>query len=164
MPARPYPGAQSIYVRLLGTAGPSLNPNQAEAGLLVVAGAEVLLFDCGHGVPNRLAQLGRTNVSKVFLTHVHSDHTEGLPEDLPVRRVSGGECHGTREPLRGHGEELPPVRHLPEEALPGAGWGPWAEYKASSAARRARRRPGATPGNPDGPALRPGPFQPQWWY
>jgi ribonuclease Z len=72
--------AQSIYVRLLGTAGPSLNPNQAEAGLLVVAGAEILLFDCGHGVPNRLAQIGRTNVSKVFLTHVHSDHTEGLPE------------------------------------------------------------------------------------
>ncbi len=73
-------GAQSIYVRLLGTAGPSLNPSQAEAGLLVVAGSEILLFDCGHGVPDRLAQVGRTNVSKVFLTHVHSDHTEGLPE------------------------------------------------------------------------------------
>src|SRR5215471_13392236 len=72
--------AQSIYVRLLGTAGPSLTPNQAEAGLLVVAGSEVLLFDCGHGVPTRLAQLGRIGVNKVFLTHVHSDHTEGLPE------------------------------------------------------------------------------------
>jgi ribonuclease Z len=71
---------QSIVVRLLGTAGSSLNPNQAEAGLLVVAGPEVLLFDCGHGVPDRLAQVGRTGVSKVFLTHVHSDHTEGLPE------------------------------------------------------------------------------------
>jgi ribonuclease Z len=72
--------AQSIYVRLLGTAGPSLSPNQAEAGLLVVAGSEVLLFDCGHGVPNRLAQIGRAGVSKVFLTHLHSDHSEGLPE------------------------------------------------------------------------------------
>jgi ribonuclease Z len=72
--------AQSIFVRLLGTAGPSLSPNQAEAGLLVVAGTEVLLFDCGHGVPTRLGQLGRTGVNKVFLTHVHSDHTEGLPE------------------------------------------------------------------------------------
>jgi hypothetical protein len=48
--------AQSIYVRLLGTAGPSLSPDRAEAGLLVVAGSEILLFDCGHGVPNRLAQ------------------------------------------------------------------------------------------------------------
>jgi ribonuclease Z len=72
--------AQSIFVRLLGTAGPSLNPNHAEAGLLVVAGSEVLLFDCGHGIPNRLAQVGRTGANKVFLTHVHSDHTEGLPE------------------------------------------------------------------------------------
>lgn len=70
----------SIYVRLLGTAGPSLNPAHAEAGLLVVAGPEVLLFDCGHGIPNRLAQVGRAGVNKVFLTHVHSDHTEGLPE------------------------------------------------------------------------------------
>lgn len=72
--------AQSIYVRLLGTAGLSLSPDRAEAGLLVVAGTEILLFDCGHAVPNRLAQVGRTYVGKVFLPHVHSDHTEGLPE------------------------------------------------------------------------------------
>jgi len=70
-------GAQTIFVRLLLTAGPSLNPDHAEAGLLVVAGSEILLFDCGHGIPNRIAQVGRTGVSKVFLTHVHSDHTEG---------------------------------------------------------------------------------------
>ena len=70
-----------IYVRLLGTAGPSLGYGRAEAGLLVVAGSEVLLFDCGHGVPDRLFQIGRLSaVNKVFLTHLHSDHTEGLPE------------------------------------------------------------------------------------
>lgn len=65
-------------VRLLGTAGPSLNLGQAEAGLLVVAGSELLLFDCGRGVPERLAQIGAIP-TKVFLTHLHSDHTEGLP-------------------------------------------------------------------------------------
>ena len=69
-----------MYVRLLGTGGPSLGYNPAEAGLLVVAGPEVLLFDCGHGIPDRLYQLNRINVSKVFLSHLHSDHTEGLPE------------------------------------------------------------------------------------
>ena len=52
---------------------------QAEAGLLVQAGPEILLFDCGHLIPERLAQLGIFSVSKVFLTHLHSDHTEGLP-------------------------------------------------------------------------------------
>jgi ribonuclease Z len=72
--------AQSIFVRLLGTSGPSLSRNSAEAGLLVVAGPEILLFDCGHGVPDRLAQVGRFGVSKVFLTHLHSDHTEGMAE------------------------------------------------------------------------------------
>jgi ribonuclease Z len=70
----------SIYVRLLGTGGPSIGGPRAEAGLLVVAGTEILLFDCGNNIPDHLAQIGRlAAVNKVFLTHLHSDHTEGLP-------------------------------------------------------------------------------------
>src|SRR5215469_2822003 len=98
--------AQSIFVRLLGTAGPSLNPNHAEAGLLVVAGSEVLLFDCGHGIPNRLAQVGRTGVNKVFLTHVHSDHTEGLPE-LWMNENTWGSRGSTPLSVWGPGELAP---------------------------------------------------------
>jgi ribonuclease Z len=79
--AGPATAQPSIYVRLLGTSGPSLGFGITEAGLLVVAGPEVLLFDCGHGVPDRLFQIGRlSTVNKLFLTHLHSDHTEGLPE------------------------------------------------------------------------------------
>jgi ribonuclease Z len=70
---------QAITATLLGTAGPSLSTTQAEAGLLIPAGPETLLFDCGHLVPERLYQLGIYNLTKVFLTHLHSDHTEGLP-------------------------------------------------------------------------------------
>jgi ribonuclease Z len=81
--AAPAGAQQTFRVRLLGTAGPSLTPYQAEAGLLVVVGSganqELLLFDCGRGVPENLAQIGATLVNKVFLTHLHSDHTEGLP-------------------------------------------------------------------------------------
>jgi len=102
--AVPAAAQPAIYVRLLGTAGPSLNPDRAEAGLLVVAGSEVLLFDCGHGVPNRLAQLGRTNVSKVFLTHVHSDHTEGLPE-LWMNEITWGNRGNTPLSVWGPGED-----------------------------------------------------------
>ena len=69
----------SIRVTLLGTAGPSMALDRAEAGTLVQAGQETLLFDCGRGVPERLSQLGFANVSKIFLTHLHSDHTEGIP-------------------------------------------------------------------------------------
>ena len=48
----------SIYVRLLGTGGPSIGGPRAEAGLLVVAGTEILLFDCGNSIPDHLAQIG----------------------------------------------------------------------------------------------------------
>ena len=71
--------SQGFRVTLLGTAGPSLSIDRAESGTLVQAGSETLLFDCGRGVPERLAQLGVRGVSKVFLTHLHSDHTQGLP-------------------------------------------------------------------------------------
>ncbi len=68
-----------IKVTLLGTSGPSQSLDLAETGTLVQAGTETLLFDCGRGVPERLVQIGAGSVNKVFLTHLHSDHTEGLP-------------------------------------------------------------------------------------
>ena len=48
---------------------------------LVEAGDEVLLFDCGDGVTQRLTQAGVAlkDVSAVFLTHLHADHVVGLP-------------------------------------------------------------------------------------
>ena len=69
----------TIKVTLLGTAGPSASVDRPESGTLVQAGSETLLCDCGRVVPERLVQLGLANVSTVFLTHLHSDHTEGLP-------------------------------------------------------------------------------------
>ena len=71
--------SSSIKVTLLGTSGPSMAIDRPEAGTLVQAGSENLLFDCGRGVPERLNQLGLGNINKVFLTHLHSDHTQGLP-------------------------------------------------------------------------------------
>lgn len=71
--------AKSIVVTLLGTAGPSMNIERPESGTLIQAGTETLLIDCGRGVPEQLVKIGVRGVSKVFLTHLHSDHTEGLP-------------------------------------------------------------------------------------
>ena len=68
----------TIKVTLLGTSGPSQSIERSETGTLVQAGGENLLFDCGRGVPERLNQIGVSGVSKVFLTHLHSDHTQGL--------------------------------------------------------------------------------------
>lgn len=72
----------TIIVTLLGTGTP--NPRIAHLGpsTLVEAGGLRLLFDVGRGTTIRLEQLGvRTaTVSAVFLTHFHSDHTNGLPD------------------------------------------------------------------------------------
>ena len=45
-------------------------------------GGEKLLFDCGRGAAIRLTQAGVAldSVDELFLTHLHSDHTVGIPD------------------------------------------------------------------------------------
>jgi ribonuclease Z len=70
-----------IRITLLGTGGPELSIDRCGAATLIEAGGETLLFDAGRGVMQRLYECGvRINsVTNVFLTHLHSDHIEGLP-------------------------------------------------------------------------------------
>jgi ribonuclease Z len=80
-----------IVVTLLGTGSPVPEPgrlvpvspgDRANAMTLVQAGQEVLLFDAGRGVVERLSQAGVNgrDITSVFLTHFHSDHIVGLPD------------------------------------------------------------------------------------
>ncbi|HEY8793901.1 MAG TPA: MBL fold metallo-hydrolase [Gemmatimonadaceae bacterium] len=50
--------------------------------ILVEAGNEKLVFDAGRGAMQRLLQLGVSyaDITGVLLTHLHSDHTVGLPD------------------------------------------------------------------------------------
>lgn len=59
-----------------------MNLERYEASTLVEAGGEKLLFDCGRGATIRMAQYGIRlgEVSKVFLTHLHSDHVVDIPD------------------------------------------------------------------------------------
>jgi ribonuclease Z len=85
-------------VTLLGTgAGPPVNLDRYEAGTLVEAGGQKLLFDCGRGVTFRLAQAGvnLAEIHRVFLTHLHSDHVVGIP-DLFLTPWSAGSARQTR--------------------------------------------------------------------
>jgi ribonuclease Z len=69
--------ASDIRVTLLGTAsGPRAQPGRAGISTLVEAGGERLLFDAGRGLMPRLVQAGfpMSAVTKLFLTHLHSDH------------------------------------------------------------------------------------------
>ena len=73
----------TLRVILLGTAGgPTFSADREGISTLVVAGSERLLFDCGRGLTTSLAKLDipPATITKVFLTHLHSDHIISLPE------------------------------------------------------------------------------------
>jgi ribonuclease Z len=77
------PPPATLRVILLGTgSGPPIRLDRYQTTTLVEAGGERLLFDCGRGVTVRLTQMKIPvgSVSKVFLTHLHSDHIVDLPD------------------------------------------------------------------------------------
>ena len=79
------PPSAGIRVTLLGTAaGPPARPGVAGISTLVVAGDDRFLFDAGRGFMQRLVQTGlpMSAVSRLFLTHLHSDHVVDVPDLL----------------------------------------------------------------------------------
>jgi ribonuclease Z len=79
----PATSKQELRVTLVGTGGgPGVNPQRFGISTLVDAGSTRLLFDCGRASTVRMAQMGvpLNSVSKLFLTHLHSDHVIGIPD------------------------------------------------------------------------------------
>jgi ribonuclease Z len=100
----PSASPDKLKVVLLGTGvGPPVNLQQFGASTLVEAGDVRLLFDCGRGSTIRLAQVGVPlgSISRLFLTHLHSDHVVQLPDLLLTGWVGGGR----RVPLEVWGPE-----------------------------------------------------------
>ncbi len=86
------PPSDSIKVVLLGTGvGPVVNLQQYGASTLVEAGGMRFLFDCGRGATMRLAEAGvpMGTITRVFLTHLHSDHVIQLPDLLLTGWAAG---------------------------------------------------------------------------
>lgn len=72
-----------ITVTVLGSGTPAPSRTQFGASVLVQAGDEYFMFDCGRGCTGRLAQLDPAlvpRVSNLFVTHLHSDHLTGIPD------------------------------------------------------------------------------------
>ncbi|MFN2601811.1 MAG: MBL fold metallo-hydrolase [Gemmatimonadaceae bacterium] len=83
----------SFKVVLLGTGvGPAVNLQKFGASTLIEAGGVRLLFDCGRGATIRLAQVGIPigTISRLFLTHLHSDHVIQISDLLLTGWVGGG--------------------------------------------------------------------------
>lgn len=111
--------APCMKITLTGTqGGPPVFQGQAGAGTLVQygdednqCGAVKLQFDTGRGTTQQLSQIGVPvgKLNAVFLTHMHSDHTEGLADMMQLRWHfnSGGPkvdlvCSGDAKSPLGH--------------------------------------------------------------
>jgi ribonuclease Z len=83
--------AQDTRVILLGAGNPNPEPDRMGPAVAVVSGGHVYIVDFGPGVVRRAAQAGITmeQLTRAFVTHLHSDHTVGLPDLTFTPAVTG---------------------------------------------------------------------------
>lgn len=82
---------------MLGTGTPIPDPNRQGPSLVVVVDNTPYFFDAGTGVVRRAVAAQRAGVpglqmprlQRVFITHLHSDHTLGLPDLLFTPWIQG---------------------------------------------------------------------------
>ena len=80
--------SRGTHVVLLGTGTPNADPERAGPAVAVIVNGTPYLVDAGAGVVRRTAAaraagvspLAVENLRHLFLTHLHSDHTVGLPD------------------------------------------------------------------------------------
>lgn len=73
---------------LLGSGTPNVLPDRSQSALAILVDDVPYLVDCGGGIMQRISQarakgvagLAPVNLSRLFLTHLHPDHTTGLPD------------------------------------------------------------------------------------
>jgi ribonuclease BN (tRNA processing enzyme) len=85
----PKPGT---WLVLLGTrAGPGIDITHGQTGSAVVVDGRPYLIDCGYGTLRQLvaSNVGYLQVSTVFFTHLHDDHTADVPALLSFQWTNG---------------------------------------------------------------------------
>jgi len=96
--ARPVPAnaqtpRDTTALILLGTGTPVPSPSAQGPATAVTVGDRIFLFDAGAGVMRQMAAANLPYrggpITGVFLTHLHSDHTLGLPDVILTSWVMG---------------------------------------------------------------------------
>ncbi len=83
-------GSPDCRVVLLGTGTPNADPERSGPSVAILSGGSCYLVDCGPGLVRRAAaacragllELAPPHLNRAFITHLHSDHTAGLPDLL----------------------------------------------------------------------------------
>ena len=81
--------AQDPRVILLGTGTPNPEPSHSGPAVAIVSGKNVYMVDSGAGVVRRAVEAGITmdQLTRAFITHLHSDHNDRTSRhDLYSRR------------------------------------------------------------------------------
>jgi ribonuclease Z len=71
---------EPMKVTFLGTSGAVPTTVRNPSGVLVEREGDRLLFDCGEGTQRQMMRYGSGfDIEHIFLTHMHGDHTFGVP-------------------------------------------------------------------------------------
>ncbi|TFG47531.1 MAG: MBL fold metallo-hydrolase, partial [Gemmatimonadales bacterium] len=92
-PAAAQTPSDTTTLILLGTGTPLPSPAAQGPATAVTVGDRIFLFDAGAGVMRQMAAAGLPYrggpITGLFLTHLHSDHTLGLPDVILTSWVMG---------------------------------------------------------------------------
>jgi ribonuclease Z len=83
--------AQDTRAIILGSGNPNADPTRMGPAIAIVSGNRVYIVDCGTGLVRRAVEAGikMPQLTRAFVTHLHSDHTIGLPDLILTPAVTG---------------------------------------------------------------------------
>ena len=93
-------------ILMLGSGTPNAEPDRAGPAVAVAVDNQPYLIDCGHGVVQRVVEANAqgiinwstTALTRLFVTHLHADHTVGLPDLIFTPWI-----HGREDPIHAYG-------------------------------------------------------------
>lgn len=105
-------------ILILGSGTPNAEADRVSSGIAVAVDDQPYLFDCGHGIVQRVVQAHEaglinwksTQLTRLFVTHLHADHSVGLPDLLFTPWI-----HGRAEKLVAYGP--PGLKHMARHIL-----------------------------------------------
>jgi ribonuclease Z len=83
--------ASKIKINFLGTSAQIPSANRNHSAILLNYNAENILFDCGEGTQRqfRKVKINPGKITRVLISHWHSDHILGIPGLLSTLALSG---------------------------------------------------------------------------